>query len=121
MCVAYFVYSRRVVPTNGVYANCGRSKHFQEFVDKYELFRTLGKQSICGEKHLFKEGTQSEQLRDELPRSFSFLGQRFGLDSWVLSSIVDLENPYGVLPSTLDIAFTVCRTCSDMMRLFWKI
>lgn len=74
---------------------------------------TLGTQAIQG--HSFYGGAGNDQIK--LPRSFTFLGQRFAVDSWTFSQVVldrivlpGSEPPQLVrrrLPYSLDVDFAV--------------
>ncbi|MEQ9372531.1 MAG: DUF3160 domain-containing protein [Coleofasciculus chthonoplastes F3-SA18-01] len=71
------------------------------------LATPLGLQSIRGDSYQSPPGSQQIQL----PRSFTLLGQKFVLDSWVLSKVVyddilwDGEKVPRRIPSSLDVAF----------------
>jgi hypothetical protein len=74
------------------------------------LASKIGEQHIRGEWFLVDS---SDPRKFVLPRTFAFLGQRFILDSWVLSKIVyddiiwDREKIERRIPSALDVAFAV--------------
>lgn len=69
----------------------------------------VGTQSICS--HYYESALNSEQFK--LPSSFTMMGQKFTLDSWVMSKVVFdqiLWNEKKVprfVPSSLDVAFAV--------------
>lgn len=71
------------------------------------LATPLGWQSIRGDS--YQSPSDSQQI--QLPRSFTLLGQKFVLDSWVLSKVVyddilwDGEKVPRRIPSSLDVAF----------------
>ncbi|MEQ8999306.1 MAG: DUF3160 domain-containing protein [Coleofasciculus sp. B1-GNL1-01] len=71
------------------------------------LATPLGLQSIRGDS--YQSPPDSEQI--QLPRSFTLLGQKFVLDSWVLSKVVyddilwDGKKVPRRIPSSLDVAF----------------
>ena len=69
----------------------------------------LGTQQICAD---YAESPFGEE-KIELPRSFAVIGQRFTLDSWVLSQVVfdrilwEKEKVRRFVPTCLDVAFGV--------------
>lgn len=71
------------------------------------LATPLGLQSIRGDS--YQSPPDSQQI--QLPRSFTLLGQKFVLDSWVLSKVVyddilwDGKKVPRRIPSSLDVAF----------------
>lgn len=71
------------------------------------LATPLGLQNIRGD--YYESSPDSEQI--QLPRSFTLLGQKFVLDSWVLSKVVydeilwDGNKVPRRIPSSLDVAF----------------
>src|SRR5205823_2220529 len=68
----------------------------------------IGLQHICGDiVHVSPFGA----AKAEMPRSFTLLGQKFVLDSWVTNKVVeddviwDDERVHRRIPSCLDVAF----------------
>lgn len=71
------------------------------------LTSQIGVQSICS--HYYESPFGQEKVK--LPRSFTVLGQKFALDSWVMSKMVadqilwDGEKVPRLVPTSLDVAF----------------
>ncbi len=67
----------------------------------------IGTQSICS--HYYESALNPEQFK--LPSSFTMMGQKFTLDSWVMSKVVydqilwDEKKVPRFVPSSLDVAF----------------
>lgn len=67
----------------------------------------IGTQSICSHYYEFPPGSEKAKL----PKSFTVMGQRFTLDSWVMSKVVadqilwDEEKVQRFVPTCLDVAF----------------
>nr|WP_261208388.1 DUF3160 domain-containing protein [Laspinema sp. D2d] len=85
---------------------------------------TWGYQEICS--HIY-EASKDEPQSFKLPRAFTFLGQRFTLDSWVFSNVVydricwhDKKVPR-LMPSALDFAFTTLGNCQIIPELVARL
>lgn len=76
------------------------------------LTSQIGVQSICS--HYYESPFGQEKVK--LPRSFTVLGQKFALDSWVMSKMVadqilwDGEKVPRLVPTSLDVAFAAHRS-----------
>jgi hypothetical protein len=84
--------------------------------DTLAAVRTRIQESKIGEQHIRGEWFNvdpNDPRKFVLPRSFCFMGQRFILDSWVLSKIVyddiiwDEEKIQRRIPSCVDVGFAV--------------
>jgi hypothetical protein len=69
-----------------------------------EILETdLGKQCILSHIYVTTPGASKRQI----PRSWTFMGQRFAIDSWALSKLVNDQIPSRYIPSCIDIGYTV--------------
>ncbi|MBY0229854.1 MAG: DUF3160 domain-containing protein [Gemmataceae bacterium] len=90
-----------------------------EMLQKRIMAGKLGAQEIVGDAYIAPLG--SEKL--ELPRSFTVLGQKFTMDSWVLGNtvfdrvVVGKEKVMRRVPSCLDVAFAALGTDATVPAL----
>ena len=83
----------------------------------------FGLQNI--QSHVYKP--QLGQESRQLPRSFTVMGQKFILDSWVMSQVADTtkiedgQNAYQYIPTGLDIVFAALRNNQVVSNLVARI
>jgi hypothetical protein len=93
-------------------------------IQKKLLAGDLGLQHIRG--HVFESSPDLPE-KVQLPRSFTFLGQRFTLDNWVTAKIVydeilwDDEKVMRRIPSCLDVAFAALGNDSVVPELVQRM
>eukprot|EP00479_Gromia_sphaerica_P001823 TRINITY_DN1210_c0_g1_i7.p1 TRINITY_DN1210_c0_g1~~TRINITY_DN1210_c0_g1_i7.p1 ORF type:complete len:188 (-),score=30.47 TRINITY_DN1210_c0_g1_i7:130-633(-) len=88
-------------------------------------FQTKVLESSYGTQHIqgavYEASTDPNVAQVELPRSFTFLGQKFVMDSWVLGELVFDKVMYNGqkvgrrVPSSLDVAFAVFQNATLYM------